>query len=95
MFLWGLPFTLLGSYALASWHPVEAYEWFGVALLGAIGLLGTYLLSTSVFGSNARVERSTGFMHEGGEFIGLVLAIAVALIAIPITSILRAFTRNT
>jgi putative Mn2+ efflux pump MntP len=94
MFLWGLPFVGISVYALASWHPVETYEWFGAALLCALGLLGFYLLGIATMGSKARLEKSTDFIHDGGDILGLVLVVAIALVAIPVAVVLRVIARG-
>ena len=94
MFIWGLPFIALGAYCVVAWRPVEAIEWFGFSLVSAIGVLGFYLVGTAVLGSAERVEKSTDFMHEGGEIVGLVLAVFVAVIAVPITICIRAIGKR-
>ena len=95
MFIWGLPFVLLSAYTLTVWRPTDSYEWFGFALLVVLGLLGMYLLVTSLFASRARLEKAVDFMSEGGDLIGAVLAVAVFLFAFPVTSLLRAFNKKT
>jgi hypothetical protein len=94
MFFWGLPLAFLGVYAAVSWHPTEGYEWFGIALLVAIGFLGVCLLGVSALGSNALVDKSTDFMHEGGDLIGVIFVLVVVLFAIPVTAVLRALRRG-
>lgn len=93
MYLWGLPLALLGGYALAAWHPAEAMEWVGVALLALVGLLGLYLLAAAAMGSDADVRKAMEFMHEGGEPVGFVLAVLVMLMAIMVTAVFRVVRR--
>ena len=94
MFLWGLPFALLGPYGAVILRPAASFEWFGFAMLAALGSLGLYLLGVAAFGSDARVHKTTDFMHEGGELLGIVFAIAVILVAVPLTELLRAIIRR-
>jgi hypothetical protein len=90
MFLWGVPFLLLGCYAMFSWRPVETYEWFGVALLFAIACGGALLIFVSTRGSNEAVEKASNYMHEGGDVFGAILALLVCLVAVPIAAVIRA-----
>ena len=45
----------------------------------------------SVFGDDEKFENATKYIHDGGELMGIVLFIAVALLAVPITVCIRYF----
>ena len=92
MFLWGMPLLVIGGFALASWRPMETYEWFGLVLLSAIGCGGAFLMYVAVRGSKNSVDKAANFMHEGGDIVGVLFALAVCLVALPITAFFRALT---
>ena len=92
MFLWGIPFLTVGGIGLASWRPLDVYEWIGLALLSAVGCGGAFLIYVAVRGSEKSVDKATHLMSEGGEIVGVLFALAVFLVALPITVFLRALT---
>lgn len=94
MVVWGAPFIVLGVVAVPQVHPTGAGGWFALSILTAFGCYGAYLVSVALFGGARLVERSTGAMSEGGEVVGLVFALAVAVLAVPITVVIRAMRRN-
>lgn len=94
MFLWGLLFAGFGFYVALAWQPTELGEWFAIALLAALGLLGAYFMWVATFGSEARIEKSMNYIHEGGDIVGLVAIIVVVIVALPMTAALRALRRK-
>lgn len=92
MFLWGIPLLAVGGIALASWRPLEAYEWIGLALLSVVGGGGAFLIYVAVLGAKKSVDKAANFMHEGGDIVGALFALVVLLVALPITAFLRALT---
>jgi thiol:disulfide interchange protein len=91
MFLWGLPFALFSGFAISSWRPTEAIEWIGIVLLAALGILAIFLMYISVFGSEEKVNKAADWVSDGGDILGFLLALAVALVALPITGVIRVF----
>jgi hypothetical protein len=92
MFLWGIPLLAVGGIALAFWRPLEVYEWIGLALLSAVGCGSAFLMYVAVCGAKNSVNKAANFMHEGGDIVGALFALAVLLVALPITAFLRALT---
>ena len=89
MFLWGIPLLAVGGIALAFWRPFEAYEWIGLALLSAVGGGGAFLMYVAVLGTKNSVDQAANFIHEGGDIVGALFALAVLVVALPITAFLR------
>jgi hypothetical protein len=94
MFLWGLPLAGFGFYVALAWQPTELGQWFAIALLAALGLLGAYFICVATFGSKARIERSMNYMHDGGDIVGIVVVMVVFVAALPIAAVLRALGRK-
>jgi len=96
LLLWGGPFLALGLFMAAAAHvpPSDGTEWFLLAFGAALGSYGAFLVFAGALGSDALLDRATGFVSEGGELLGLVLAVAVALVAVPVTVLLRALVRR-
>ena len=57
--------------------------------LAALAVYGVFLVYAACFGSDSLFECATGYVHEGGELLGLALVLVVGLLAIPITALLR------
>lgn len=88
MAIWGLPFLAVSVYSLLNVDQLcEAY-WL-IVLLIAIGALGLFLVYTAVVSDDATVEKRTEFVSEGGDLAGVVLVIAVVVIAIPVWALLK------
>jgi len=85
----GLPFIYLGVAGVIELSPPEGWWWLGVALLGALGLYGAFLVYAACLGGDRLFERAIAFIHEGGDLIALVFIVLVGLIAIPVTMLLR------
>ena len=91
---WGIPFGALGLLALVQWQPTELWEWLGIALTTAIGVYGLFLIYAACFGSDPFFERATNYASDGADVFGLFPGIAVAIVAIPSTILLRVFRRS-
>lgn len=89
MVIWGAPFVALALFAAIRLRPSDWTEWCLLALLVALGTYGAFLLCVGFLGSDSRVERSIDFMSEGGELLGVVFALAVAVVAVPVTLLIR------
>lgn len=87
--LFGLPFAGFACYAVAYWRPTEPIEWFGMVLVVAFGTYGAWLVYVSTLGTDENFERATRYIDDGGELLGLVLIVAVAVVAIPVTIVIR------
>lgn len=95
MFLWGLPLALLASYLAVSELPSTPVEWSLIILLvGALGLIGLYLMYVSIFGTGESIKKAGDWISDGGEVAGLIFAMLVGILAIPITALLRALLRK-
>jgi hypothetical protein len=92
--VFALPFVYIAVNGVIALSPPEGWWWLGVLLLGLLGFYGGFLIYAACFGSDRLLERATRFIHEGGDLIGLLFVVAVALVAIPVTVLLRlAFRR--
>ena len=89
MLLWGMPFVALLGFAGFSWRPVDAYEWFGFGLVITLGLGGLFLIYIALFGSKKAIDKASNYMNEGGDIIGVIFALGVFLIALPVTAFIR------
>ena len=90
VFIWGVPFGTFGLYFAFQVEPAEAIEWFGFALLLLVAVFGLYLMTTAALGSIEAIVRAAGFTSDGGDIIGLLFLVAVLLVALPLTALLRA-----
>ena len=89
MLLWGGPMLAFGAYVLLSWRPTIAIEWLGYSLFVLLAALGLYLVTTALTSSKERLDRASTFMSDGGDIVGLVAAVAVCLVALPIVAVAR------
>jgi hypothetical protein len=89
MVVWGTPFVALAVLAVAEFRPSDWTEWCLLALAVAFGAYGAFLLWLGFLGSDSRVESSVDLMSEGGELLGVVFALVVAVIAVPVTLLIR------
>ena len=85
MVTWGVPFVGLGLFAVFNINPVDVSDWLILALVSLLGVYGMYLVYVGFLGSELLVERSIGFMADGGDFLGLLFALVVAIVAVPVT----------
>ena len=91
MAIWALALGLFAGFVLVAWYPADAIEWAIYALVVSIGALAAYLAYTAIRGSDASADKAAGFMNDGGDIVGLVAAIAVAIVALPTVALLRVF----
>ena len=94
MFLWGFPFLILSLYTIYLWSQQDSLEFIVCIAIGLLAAFGGFLAGISLFGSDDRVDKVTNAMADGGDILGAVFAISVALLAIPITAIIRAIIRR-
>lgn len=85
MITWGGPFLGLGLFAAFNLHPADISDWLILALISLLGVYGAYLTYIGFLGSDSLVERSVDFMAEGGDILGLLFALIVAIVAVPVT----------
>jgi hypothetical protein len=91
MFLWGLPLAALGFGGVVFWPEVsEGWEWLALLCLLLVGTMGLCLMYVAVASSDSTFGRVADCASDGGDVIGLVLMVAVVLLALPITAIIRA-----
>jgi hypothetical protein len=88
--LWSMPFVALGVGIAMGWHPDGLWEWLGFLGVELICLYFAYLLFVSLFGSDTRIAQSSGVLADGGDLPGLVLVVALVLVALPITLLIKA-----
>lgn len=95
MFLWGILLAALGAlacYAISeniSGSPgglLFAVVLFVIAIIGS----GLALVFAAFVASDAKAEAIANLMQDGGEWLGIVLAVSVMLLAIPITGLIHA-----
>jgi len=86
--MWGVP--LVGFAGAVLWHlrPEDVGEWFLVVGFGALALFGTWLCCLA-FSSPRRLAVARDFLATCTDPIGALLALGVALIAVPVTMLLR------
>jgi len=87
---WGIPLFAFGCFALTQWELTGMWEWIGLTLTTAIGAYGLFLIYAGCLGSDRLFERATNHVSDGADVLGLVLGLAVAILAIPTTILLRA-----
>lgn len=90
MVLWGAAFASLGLLLLSRFTPRDPLEWVLSGLLTLIMCLGAFLCCVGAAGSKVQVIEATDCMSEGGDLLGIVFAVAVALVAVPVTMVLVA-----
>ena len=88
MILWSaLPFSIVAIAARGRTQFCGA-EWLLVIPIGAF-LLGVWLVYTATRTTDAVFEKQIDGLDGGGQWFGLVLALAVLIVAIPIYEIYR------
>lgn len=95
MFLWGLPLATFGAFAIDSFSEEVAGSFDGAAIalvmfLVIILCIGLALMFAALFASEEQAEKVGNLMSEGGDWLGIVLAIVVVIVAIPLTALIRA-----
>jgi hypothetical protein len=78
-----------GAFVLISWRPTAAIEWFGYMLIALVAALGLYLVAAGLTSSEKKLDRAADFMSDGGDVVGVVAALAVCLVALPIVAVAR------
>lgn len=95
MFLWGLLLAALGAFAVyalseeisgSSDGLVVAVMLFITAIIGS----GLALVFAALFASDANAEKIANLMQDGGEWLGIVMAVVVVIFAVPLTALIRA-----
>jgi len=90
VFIWGATFAGLAAWLYVSQANEGVADW-SIALLAGVPFFGgAFLMGASVVAHRDGFDRLLGELHEGDE-IGLVLAVLVFAIALPVTGLLRAF----
>jgi len=89
MFLWGIPFLVLGGFSIAAFRPASGAEWVGFAALLLLGSMGLVLIGVATLGSPATIDKSTDLMHDGGDIGGILLVLVVVVLAVPLTAGLK------
>jgi hypothetical protein len=89
MFLWSLPFIALGVYCIYELRPSAPFEWFAFTLFLSLGAAGLWLAWRAVRGTHAQAEKASEFISDGAELPGVILVLLVALLALPISVLLR------
>ncbi len=88
MFLWGLPFV--GIFVLALMHLDEfCGSYWLLVFPAAFAALGGWLVYSAIFADKRALEKRLDFLADGGDILGIVFIIAVAILAIPIWGALR------
>ena len=89
--LWSLPLLSVGIAAVLLVRPTAAFDWVIFALLLAIGGLGSWLAYAAVFGNGRLFDKATTWASEGADGVGLIVAVGVVTIAVPVTLLIRVF----
>lgn len=58
-------------------------------LMLSLGGWGIYLLYVVFFRSDAAIDKTMNSLSDGGDFLGLILVVAVMLVALPLTKLFR------
>ena len=93
IFLWGTLFLGIGLFLALSASSAQGglvSQLLGLAFFSTIGI---YLISVTIFGRKETIEVITGFTNTI-DLVGALLLFGVALIAIPITLVLRSIQRD-
>ncbi len=89
VFTYGALFVAMGLALAVAFTPPEPLEWLAVALGLAIAGFGAYMAYASVFGRFKILENTANAVSDGGELLGVVLVLAVFLLAIPIAAAIK------
>jgi hypothetical protein len=90
--IYGIPITALGLGGLWHFRPDQPVEWLLVAALVCLAAFGLFMTYAAFFGSPTVLERVADGVSDGGEIVGLVLLLAVIVIALPITGLIRSLS---
>jgi hypothetical protein len=86
MFLVGSSIVGFLCWAVAHSWPIDTWVWIFVALFGALG--GTFLLLPLIL-DDYRFERSLNLLSDGGDIPVIIFFLAVLLVAIPLTVLVK------
>ncbi len=86
--LWAVPFLIFFIWCCIEYtfyieRPLLLF--FPLALFS----MSIFLAYVGVFGSSKAVGKYSGYLNEGGEFIGIIFVIFVVILALPLWEILR------
>ena len=90
-----IPFAALGIYAGLKWSPADGLEWLGFTLLLAVGCWGIFLFYAATIGNETLFNRASRFFETDSDILGVLFIVVVALIALPITLLLRKLKSQT
>jgi len=80
--------------AIAGPRPVARNTWFGLLAMAAVFAAGALLIAVAAFGSESRVERICGGAGHRRNLHVLAFHGMLALVAFPITVLLRTLRRD-
>lgn len=84
-----MPFVAMGVGFAMAWHPDSRWEWLGFMVVELGCMYFAYTMCLALFGSDKRFSESS-VPTDGADSFGLVLVVAAALLALPITLLIRA-----
>lgn len=93
MAIWSLPFILVLIFCLAHIQQLKPDYWLMLFPM-ASGFLGVWLLYSSLYASDETIDKRLSALAEGGEILGVVLVLAVILIALPLWVIKNAVSKK-
>ena len=89
MGIWALPFIALSVFIALHVPELCQDDYWILVFPLAIGALGVFLMYTAVLADDKTVEKRTEFVHDGADLIGVLLIVAVIILAIPIWEFLK------
>jgi len=89
VFIYGALFLGFGVLLANACLPAESFEWIAVAIGMACAGFGSFMIYASVFGRFKILENTANAVSDGGELLGVVLVLAVFLLAIPIAAAIK------
>jgi len=89
LFIYGAIFGALGCGLAYAFVPPHSFEWLAVLLGLAMAGLGAFMLYTSTLGRLQLLERTSDFVSDGGEVLGIFLLLLVFVVALPIAAVIK------
>lgn len=91
--IFGIVGTSIGTYGLTQIRPYELLEWLIMLLLGSIVGWGFFMIYAAFVGRAQTIKRVAEGLGRG-QISSVILLILVALLAIPVTVLIRAAKRT-
>jgi len=89
-----IPLASAVGFPVVMWRP-SGWEWLLWAFLLGLTVFFASVLCAALFGTDATFKRASSYLEDGGHPAAIVLVLAVLILAIPITVLIRRFRPRT